>query len=248
MGGGTPRQPRTSAAKARRPVARRRLPRRIHLAVGLGLAMRLKHRVVAEAPRATRRPHPLAFDTPLEQLEMPIRPGEAKHGYEIGAVIPGRSDLGTHALHGGGEVTRRAGPARRIDAGCAIQSADAEAAVIRQRRQAARPGCRLRLQPRIAGEGRLRLIRLGKPEVTGRHHMDIPGLQQRPDLGELPRIVACQHQPRPRLEGAGHQATFPAAASIALVWATNSSRVPALARLIKARQSASEKGAFSAVA
>ena len=128
----------------------------------------------------------------------------------MGAVVRGGSRLRMDALHGRAEVLARPGPARGVDAGRAAERTDAEAAVIRQRRQPARPGGRLCLQSGIAGESRLRFIRLGQAESAGRYHMDVPRLQQRPDLGELARVVARQHQTRTRLR-AGEPSAGPRA-------------------------------------
>src|SRR4051812_12613202 len=53
---------------------------------GLGEAVGLEHRIVAETGLAARRPDGLAENTTLEQLLMPIRPRDHQGRHEMGAA------------------------------------------------------------------------------------------------------------------------------------------------------------------
>src|SRR5829696_4013648 len=57
-----------------------------HLAEGPVETVGSEHRVVAEALRAARRPHQRAVDAALEQLVVPVRPGDDKRRHEMGAA------------------------------------------------------------------------------------------------------------------------------------------------------------------
>src|SRR5262245_1375561 len=100
-----------------------------HLAKGAVVAIGQEHRIVAEARGSTWRPHQRAVDARLELLDMAIRPGDAERGYEMRAALRGHrraacAQLVLDLLHGVAKVARLAGPARRVDAGRAVERID----------------------------------------------------------------------------------------------------------------------------
>jgi hypothetical protein len=166
--------------------------RRVDLAESLLAMLRLEHRVVAEAVRAARRPHPMAGRAPLEGLDMPVRPGQ-----DEGAGEPGRPVLellrGVHHLpHGIGIVARPVGldgPIGRADARRAIQRRDREARIIGQRRQARGPRGGERLDGGIADERGLGLVGFRQVQFAGRDRPDAMGGEQRRDFAQLALVV-----------------------------------------------------------
>ncbi|MGY4328665.1 hypothetical protein ACVWWG_003082 [Bradyrhizobium sp. LB7.2] len=76
-----------------------------------------KHRVVAEAGGAARRPHQRAVDARLDLFEMIVGPCDAERGNEVRLALVGR---GRAALlqqpfdlrHRRGKILARTGPAR----------------------------------------------------------------------------------------------------------------------------------------
>ena len=119
--------------------------------------------------RAAARP--VALDLAAEGVAGAVGPGEAEHGDEAGrarvsgVVRAGRLEAVLDALHGGGEILVRPGPARRIDAGIAAQRIDAEAGIVGERRQAGGDGRGDRLERGVVLEGRAGLLRLGRPSA-----------------------------------------------------------------------------------
>src|SRR5947208_473910 len=69
------------ARAVREPEALRRQPvflRAGHFAEGTAVAVGQKHRIIAEAGGAARRPHQSAVDAAFEFLHMPVRPRDAE--------------------------------------------------------------------------------------------------------------------------------------------------------------------------
>ena len=105
--------------------------------------------------------------------------------------------------HGGGEVAVGSGPARGMHPRRAAEGVDAQARVIGDGDQATGVGGGPGLDQGVAGEGRLRLIRLGQAEIGRGDHLEAAGEQG----GQFPRLAAIVgggHQPGPGLEAQGH--------------------------------------------
>src|SRR4051794_41621035 len=80
-----------------------------HFAERRGVAVGLKHGVVAEALRSARRPDHRAEDAALEQLLVAVRPGDDERRDEMGPPIlrlrgAAASQLALDPLHGGAEI------------------------------------------------------------------------------------------------------------------------------------------------
>src|ERR1700749_3503932 len=99
-------------------MADRMLPRRVHLAESLGLALRHEDRIITEPVVAAGRPDQLAANNALEAFDMTIGPRQRQHADEAGAAIDLaiRCGLGGKAvldlLHRRAEILPRTGPAR----------------------------------------------------------------------------------------------------------------------------------------
>src|SRR4051794_4621835 len=128
---------------------------RVHLAERDVAADRLEHRIVAEAPVAARRPDEAAVDPAFEPFAMAVRPAQSERTDEMGVAARLGAELLQLILHpahreteiaaalhlaraGGGRHGRiaRKRPARRMDAGAAVQGLDAEPAIVGQSGQA----------------------------------------------------------------------------------------------------------------
>src|SRR5689334_25354416 len=97
-----------------------------HLAEGTRVAVGKKGRIVTETGGAARRPDQRAIGSRLDFLEMAVRPGHAQRRDEVrlALVRRRRAALLQQALdprHGRTEILALAGPARRIDAGRAVE-------------------------------------------------------------------------------------------------------------------------------
>ncbi len=149
------------------------------------------------------------------------------------------------ALHGGGEILAGPGPARRIDAGIAVQRIDADARIVGQRRQARGDGGGDRLERGVLGEGAPGLLRLGQAERGGGDDGEIGRRDQRLDLAQLAGIVRGDDQRVARLQQSSCRRCSQRMASFC-----NSTRraMPSRARVFSASNSSSVKGAPSAVA
>src|SRR3954464_8142345 len=100
-----------------------------HLAERKSESIGKKHRIVAEALTPARRPDERAVHAPLEFLHMAVRPRDGEHGDEMSLAFLRREAIalaqaGLDLLHRLAKVLRLARPARRIDAGCAIERID----------------------------------------------------------------------------------------------------------------------------
>ena len=92
-------------------------------------------------------------------------------------------------------AARAFGPVGGVDAGVAAEGVDLDAAVVRERRQAAGPRRRVRLDPGVADEALLGLGRLGQPERAGGDDGERVGREEVGDLRELAGVVGRHHQP-----------------------------------------------------
>jgi hypothetical protein len=81
-----------------------------------------------------------------------------------------------------------------MDARCAAECRDRQTAVVGERRQAARPRCRQRLEPGIGDEAVAVLDRLGEAEIAGAGHRDSVGCDEVGNLGDLAAIMAGDQQ------------------------------------------------------
>ena len=126
--------------------------------------------------------------------------------------------------------------------GAATECTDAKPGIVGQRRQARRICGSQRLDPGIALEAVLGLVRLGQTQRPGRDHLDPERRQQFENLAQLALVVAGQDQPGANSDGARHHA-----ASIASRCIANSRSVPTRARRINSKNCASLNGSFSAV-
>src|SRR5205085_5971915 len=113
---------------------------RIEFSEGQIIAIRYEYGVVAEAALAARRPGQLTIDLAAERLDrgtlLRWRPGQRQHRDEMGAARL-VAQLALHPLHRDAEILGRAGPARRIDPGRAIERRNHQPGIIGKRGQAA---------------------------------------------------------------------------------------------------------------
>jgi hypothetical protein len=110
-----------------------------HLAEGRVVSVGQEHRIVAEAGGAARRPDQRAVDARLEFLEMAVGPGDAQRRDEMRARCSGVARrvpaAGVRSASSRGEILVLAGPARRIDAGRAVERVDHQSGIVGERRQ-----------------------------------------------------------------------------------------------------------------
>jgi hypothetical protein len=151
-------------------------------------------------------------------------PGEAKNRNEVGArrTVPGAlfGKRIVDALHGEGEVLSGAGPAGGVDAGCAVEICNLEPRVIGERGEARSGRGGEGLEARIAFEGRLGFLGLGKVQVAGRDGIEAVRCDQFLDLPYLARVVAGDdeaaagfelfHAPNPQMRGSANSTELPA--------------------------------------
>src|SRR4029077_19933931 len=132
----------------------------IDFAEGLIVSIRHKYGVVAEAALAARRPGQPTVYLAAKCLDRAVRPGQRQHRDEIRAPVL-LAELAMDPLHRDAEVFCRAGPARRIDAGRAIERRDDQPGIIGESRQTTRLGGGTRLQFGVGFECRAGLLGLG---------------------------------------------------------------------------------------
>ena len=227
-----------------------------HLAEGERKAVGQEHRVVAEPLGAAWRPHQRAVDLGLEFLEMPVRPRDAQRRDEMRLALVRRrraalAQQRIDARHRGGEILRRSGPARRMDAGLAAEGIDREARVVREGGQARALRGGLRLDARIGAEGRAGLVRLGQAELAGRDRQDAVEREQLAHLDELAGIMRRDHQAAAdaAVRGRGvrrRQGCAPAHVT-AIFCRSTSLPMPLRASASRASSCSSLNGVFSAV-
>ena len=162
---------------------------------------RNEHRIVAEAVVAPRRPDENSVHPAVERFGLAVvRPGNRQRAGEVRR----RSAIGSTAstsrqtlLHRSHPVAVPVGifrPARRENAGPAVECIDAQAAIVRERRQAGEVRRFARLQIGIVGEAVANLFRLRKPERFGADAFDAERLHERRHLALLAGVVGRNDQ------------------------------------------------------
>jgi len=130
-----------------------------------------------------------------ETFSVSVGPSKRQNGDKIGAAIGLAQKLALDALHRRSEILARAGPARRIDSGRAVQGGNDEARIIRERGQRAGHRRSAGLQLRIFLEGGADLVGFRQTEVARAYRYDVVGTKQVLHLGELTAIMGGDHQP-----------------------------------------------------
>ncbi len=123
---------------------------------------------------------------------MTIGPCERETADKTGGGVDraGFEHAAAKLFHREGEVLRRPGPARGINAGCAAQRLDAEAAVVGERRKLRRLRGGEGLEFRILAESLAGLVGLGKTEIGGGNDFDVQRREKVGNLADLAGIVA----------------------------------------------------------
>ncbi len=146
-----------------------------HLAEGAVVAVGQEHRVVAEALLAARRPDQRAVDAASNSSTWPS--GQATQSAETkcalrcsGVTAPRSRSMSSIVSMAWRKSLSRTGPARRIDAGRAVERIDREPGIVGEGRQARMPAAAalalMRALSRKRGAG---LFRLGEAELARRH-------------------------------------------------------------------------------
>ena len=91
---------------------------------------------------------------------------------------------------------RLAGVARALHTGRAVQRLDADAGIIRERRQLGQRACMARLRERVLDERRMGLIGLGNAELALRNDVDAERREQPGKLAELAGIAGGEDPTR----------------------------------------------------
>src|SRR6185437_9925690 len=92
-------------------------------------------------------------------------------------------------VHGEAKVLVGSSPARRVNAGLAIQRIDHQAGVVGEGRLAGRLGCGHRLDARVLGESLSGFGRFAEPQFADRLRRDAVGREQFAHFGELAGIM-----------------------------------------------------------
>ena len=129
---------------------------------------------------------------------MPVRPGDHQRRDEMRPALlrRGRAAFCKLCLHTGqrrGEILARPGPVGREQAGRAVQRVDADAGIIRQRRQSGGIRRRDRLDRSVLGEHVAVFHRLGQAELAGRDQLDPIGRHQLAHFAQLALVVGRDH-------------------------------------------------------
>src|SRR5262249_42569808 len=137
------------------------------------LAVRQKHRIVTEAAIPARRPYQRAANARFEVLGVAVWPCEAQRRDKMRPAAFWRGcaaqpQLLLDRFHGAVKIAIRTGPARRLNAGRAIERIDNKPRIIGERRKPrSRSGGRS-FDARILAERHSIFARLGQSELTGR--------------------------------------------------------------------------------
>src|SRR5262245_7502533 len=131
-----------------------------------------------------------------------------------------RRHLPVHALHRDRKVAGRAGPVGGVHARRAVKRIDHYSRVVRKCGQPAPLRRKLRLDPRVAFERRLRLVWDPEPEIAGRDGVETIRCDELVDLPYLAWVVASDDQaiaapqsPRhamPQMRGSANSIALPA--------------------------------------
>ena len=137
------------------------------------------------------------------------------------------------------------GPARRVDAGRAVQRIDHEAGIVGKGRQLRGLRRRDRLDRRIGAKRLAGFLGLAEAEFARGNRLDAMRRQQFPHLGELAGIVGRDHE----LAGDStvHVSQHRSDYATAIFCKSTSRATPLRASSISARNSSCENGVFSAV-
>src|SRR5215472_4152193 len=109
-----------------------------------------------------------------------------------------RVALPQHALdllHGEAEILALAGPARRQDAGRAVERVDRQSGVVGKGRESGRGCGGVGLDARVVAKARAGFRRLGKAECAGDDRFNVKRFEQLAHFLELARIVGCDDEP-----------------------------------------------------
>jgi hypothetical protein len=169
---------------------------RIDLAEGLVPAFGHENRIIAEPKPAARRKGEMAMDFALKDFDLAMRHGERQGADEFGRTVP--RVLGQQFVfdprHRLGKIFIWSRPARRMNAGFALQSIDPEPGIVGQGRMTAGIGGGAGLEFGIGGESPAGLLRLGKVLLAGADRLDAVRAQERLDLPHLAGIMAGDDQ------------------------------------------------------
>ena len=206
-----------------------------------------ERRIIAETGGAARRPDQSSIGAGLDLFEMAVGPGDAQRGYEMRLALVRRGGAAflqqtldpAHRRH---EILALAGPARREDAGCAVQRIDHEAGIVGKGRQLRRLGGGDRLDRRIGAKRLAGFLGLAEAQFARGNGFDAMRRQQFPHLGELAGIVGRDHEP------AGDSTVHVRSDYATAIFCKSTRRAtPLRASSISARNSSCENGVFSAV-
>src|SRR6185436_19375128 len=140
------------------------------------------------------------------------------------------------------EILALAGPARRVNAGRAVQRIDHEAGIVGKGRQLRGFGGGDRLDRRIGAKGVAGFLGLSQTQLTRGNRLDAMRREQFPHLGELAGIVGRDHEP------AGDSTVHMQSDYATAIFCKSTRRAtPLRASSISARNSSCENGVFSAV-
>src|SRR4051812_46129064 len=143
--------------------------------------------------------------------------------------------------HCRGEILGFPRPARRIDAGCAVERVDHEAGIIGEGRKLRGLRRGDRLDRGVGAKARSGLLGFVEAKLAGRYRFDTMRRQQFAHLGKLAGIVGRDD------EFAGDLPMHANAQATASFCRSTSRATPFFASAISARNSLSENGVFSAV-
>ena len=175
---------------------------RLHLAESQSLARRNKNRIIAETTTSARRKRQTPARLALPELAAPGGVGKTQHAQKmrrralgLGARVGERaSDTQTRRA----EIPRARAlvnrPARRVNAGRAVQRVNTETRVVRERDAARRPRRRRRLQLGVAAESVGVLGDLFKSERLRRRHRQSERAEIRLKLANLARVMSRQQK------------------------------------------------------
>ena len=218
-----------------------------HFAESAVVAVGQKHRIVAKTLIAARRPNQNAVDAGLEFLGMAVRPGDAERRDEMRlAALRGRgaavAQFFFDRLHGAAKIPLGSGPARGVNSGLAAERVDDQAGIVGKGGKPAQPCRRLRLDSCVVAKRHSGLVRFVQVQFACRYGVDAVRSKQVAHLGELARIMRCDHQP-------ARDAAMCRSPHITAIFCKSTSlATPLRASAKSAENCASENGVFSAVA
>ena len=166
------------------------------------MAIRLEHRIIAEALVAARRPDKCTFHFTAEILRMTVGPAQAQNGNEAGCTLcrlggalflQGPFDLfHRHEKIAAGTIGLLR-PIGGVDARRAVERIDAKTGIVGKCGQAGGNRRRARLGIGVLLERRPGFLRLAQAVIGSRFRGQAEGPQQVVDLGHLAGIVGCDN-------------------------------------------------------